>query len=185
MIGKKNLDFRILHRFGLVNDGIKEMFGLDHARMRMGFDYGLGKNFTVGIGRSTLRKEFDLFAKARVLQQQTGSKNIPLSLVLNGAAFIWTEDYFGTKDLDGLDRFSWMAQLIAGRKFSNSFSLQASVMFLTQTLAPITDESENNLAAGLAGRIALGKRTALIFDYNRVLNNRYEIIRKIGGGGMG
>ena len=28
-IGKGVLDFRILHRFGPVNDGIKEFFGLD------------------------------------------------------------------------------------------------------------------------------------------------------------
>jgi len=30
-----------MHRFGKINDGGYEFFGLDNATMRMGFDYGL------------------------------------------------------------------------------------------------------------------------------------------------
>jgi hypothetical protein len=69
MLPKGNLDFRILHRFGPVKNGIKDFFGLDDAYMRMAFDYGLSDNLMIGAGRSTFRKEFDVFAKARVLQQ--------------------------------------------------------------------------------------------------------------------
>src|SRR5438477_3794158 len=63
LIGKGVLDVRILHRFGLVSNGAKEFFGLDQANMRMGFDYGLLTNLTIGIGRSTLNKELDGFIK--------------------------------------------------------------------------------------------------------------------------
>src|SRR5215213_8914384 len=35
------LDFRILHRFGNVNQGISEFFGLDKATIRLGLDYGI------------------------------------------------------------------------------------------------------------------------------------------------
>src|SRR5687768_5147143 len=73
MIGKNVLDFRILHRFGRLNLGPREMWGLDQARMRIGFDYGLGKHVTIGIGRSTLQKEFDGFIKTRLVQQSKGS----------------------------------------------------------------------------------------------------------------
>ena len=76
MLHKGNLDFKILHRFGFLNDGAKEFFGLDQASMRMGFDYGISDNFTVGIGRSTLRKELDIFVKTRLVQQSIGQKNI-------------------------------------------------------------------------------------------------------------
>ena len=64
-LGKGVLDFRILHRFGVIKDGYKELFGLDQASMRMGFDYGVTKNFTIGIGRSTFNKEVDGFVKYR------------------------------------------------------------------------------------------------------------------------
>src|SRR5438105_12904534 len=69
MLAKGNLDFRILHRFGRVNSGIKQWFGLDAAQMRIAFDYGITDNFMIGGGRSTYRKEFDGFAKWRVFQQ--------------------------------------------------------------------------------------------------------------------
>src|SRR5437764_5383828 len=40
------LDFRILHRFGTVNNGISDFYGLDEASMRLGLDYGLTNNLT-------------------------------------------------------------------------------------------------------------------------------------------
>src|SRR5215213_5837282 len=53
------MDMRILHRFGNINHGAYELFGLDNATMRMGFDFGISKNLMVGIGRSTNKKELD------------------------------------------------------------------------------------------------------------------------------
>src|SRR5690349_14160747 len=55
------MDMRILHRFGNVNKGAYELFGLDNATMRLGFDFGITKNLMLGIGRSTNKKELDGF----------------------------------------------------------------------------------------------------------------------------
>src|SRR3954468_6527537 len=61
------LDFRILHRFGRVNGGAYEFFGLDGpASVRLGLDYGITKDLTVGIGRSSFNKELDGFLKYRI-----------------------------------------------------------------------------------------------------------------------
>ena len=58
------LDFRILHRFGRINGGAYEFFGLDGpATVRLGLDYGISDDFTLGIGRSTFNKELDGFVK--------------------------------------------------------------------------------------------------------------------------
>lgn len=51
-IGKGVMDFRILHRFGEINSGANNLFGLDQANMRFGFDFGILKNLTIGVGRS-------------------------------------------------------------------------------------------------------------------------------------
>src|SRR6476469_9411606 len=76
------LDFRILHRFGLVSGGPYEFFGLDGgAAVRLGLDYGITSNFGVGIGRSS-NKELDGFVKYRLIQQSTGPSASPVSLVL-------------------------------------------------------------------------------------------------------
>src|SRR5215213_10100374 len=66
------LDFRILHRFGNVNQGISEFFGLDKATIRLGLDYGISNNLTIGIGRGSYKKEIDGFLKFRAVQQSTG-----------------------------------------------------------------------------------------------------------------
>src|SRR6476620_6398224 len=76
LIGKGVLDVRILHRFGSINGGVSELFGLDQASMRLGFDYGLGKNLTIGIGRTTFKKEFDGFVKWRLVSQATGGSPV-------------------------------------------------------------------------------------------------------------
>jgi hypothetical protein len=55
-VGAGILDFKILHRFGAINQGGYEFFGLDQATMRIGLDYGITKNLMIGIGRSTFQK---------------------------------------------------------------------------------------------------------------------------------
>jgi hypothetical protein len=63
------LDFRILHRFGRINGGAYEFFGLDGpATVRLGLDYGISNKLTIGIGRSTFNKELDGFLKYRPVQ---------------------------------------------------------------------------------------------------------------------
>ena len=90
MLGKGVLDLRILHRFGPVNQGVNQFFGLDQASMRLGFDYGITKNFTVGIGRTTTNKELDGFLKYRLVQQSKGPGSFPLSIVLVAGMSIQT-----------------------------------------------------------------------------------------------
>lgn len=41
------MDFRILHRFGQLDQGYKNFFGFDQASMRMGFDFGILNNLMV------------------------------------------------------------------------------------------------------------------------------------------
>ena len=83
-VGAGILDFRILHRFGQLSDGAYNLFGLDQASMRLGLDYGITKNWMVGIGRSTFEKQYDAFTKVRLLSQTTGGKNFPISVSYAG-----------------------------------------------------------------------------------------------------
>ncbi len=68
------MDLRILHRFGQLDQGYKNFFGLDQASMRLGFDFGILKNLMVGVGRSTYKKELDAYF--RWLVQQKADKKV-------------------------------------------------------------------------------------------------------------
>ncbi len=63
------MEMIIGHRFGRLNGGAYELFGLDQANIRIGLDYGIKKYLNIGIGRSSLGKEFDGFIKLRIFNQ--------------------------------------------------------------------------------------------------------------------
>ena len=169
MLPKGNLDFRILHRFDPVNGGVKEWFGLDGAYMRMSFDYGITNNLMVGIGRSTFRKEIDYFLKTRVFQQSRGPGSIPFSLLIAIGSTIWTESSDPYKT-SVTDRTAHYIQIIAGRKFSEKFSLQLSPIIVHRNLIEIGDNDNTIFAIGGGARFKVSKRIAFTVDYHHPVN---------------
>jgi hypothetical protein len=171
LIGKGVLDVRILHRFGLLSNGAENFFGLDQASMRMGFDYGITNNLTVGVGRSTLNKELDAFLKFRFVRQAEGGSPVSVVWVSGGTVqtMKWTDttrkNYFSS-------RIAYYHEVIIGRKFSNAFSLQLSPVFVHRNLVTNADDENNTWALGIGGRLKLTKRTAFVVDYHPILAGR-------------
>ncbi len=174
MLAAGALDFRILHRFGKINQGFDEFFGLDNATMRMGFDYGVTKNITVGVGRSTFKKELDGFIRYRILWQSTGPKAIPFSLIwTSGIMRNGLENPLSDPDLKVTQerRLSYFHQLIIGRKFSERFSLQLSPILVHANLVDNILIPNDLFALGLGARYKFTKRMALVLDYTFPFNN--------------
>ncbi|MCG8327614.1 MAG: DUF5777 family beta-barrel protein [Chitinophagales bacterium] len=167
------LDIKISHRFGTLNRGAYELFGLDNATIRIGGDYGITDQLTVGIGRSSFEKTYDGFVKYKFLRQSTGKKVMPISAALFASAAIkslkWQnpdrENYFSS-------RLYYSYQLIVGRKFSESFSLQLSPTLVHRNLVRTKDESHDVYALAAAGRIKLSKRVAANAEYIYVFDNQ-------------
>jgi hypothetical protein len=178
MLPKGNLDVRIMHRFGVMKNGIKDLFGLDFASMRMGFDYGITNNITIGVGRSTSLKDIDAFGKIRFLQQtKGGSKNIPVSLALAAGFIITTQEALVAPKPSLTDRSSYYFQALIGRKFSNKFSAQLSPMLVVNNL-PLNPTDDNEIF-GLGGglRYKVSKRIAITADYHYVIGKLDAAIR--------
>jgi hypothetical protein len=74
------LDVRISHRFGTLNSGGYNFFGLDQSNIHLGLEYGILNWLMIGVGRSEYEKTYDGFAKFSILRQSTGAKNMPVSL---------------------------------------------------------------------------------------------------------
>jgi Membrane bound beta barrel domain (DUF5777) len=168
MLAKGNLDFRILHRFGFVSAGVKQLFGLDAASMRLSFDYGITNNIMIGIGRSTFRKEIDAFIKGRILQQTTGAKVMPISLLVAAGYAVNTEESFAVvnKPKNIVDRSAYYIQTIIGRKFSSKFSLQLSPIFVHTNFPVNSTDDQDIFAMGGGARYKVSKRVALTLDYH-------------------
>jgi hypothetical protein len=171
-IGKGVLDLRILHRFGFINSGANNLFGLDQARMRLGFDYGITKNLTVGIGRSTYQKELDGMIKYRIVQQQTGARNIPLSVVwVSGIVTNTTKTADDEPTKTVTDRTGYYHEIILGRKFTENFSLQVSPTWIHRNAVSSSSADEKNqvFATGIGARYKISKRIAIVADYDYII----------------
>lgn len=170
MIGAGMMDFRILHRFGPVSQGIGDLFGLDQASMRFGFDFGINKNLTIGIGRTTFKKELDGFLKYRFIQQSTGYKSAPVSLVGVAGMSVYTyKNPDPSKPLSFNDRSGSYFQMIVGRKFNNNFSMQISPTLVHRNVVAANDANDI-FALGFGARYKFSKRMAFVVDYSYVAN---------------
>lgn len=165
-VGKGVLDVKISHRFGKINGGGYELFGLDNATMRMGFEYGITNYLMAGIGRSTYQKTYDAFFKIKILRQSKGKHNMPVTLSYVPTVAVKTlklsnpaqKDYFSS-------RLFFTHQLIVGRKFSENTSLQMMPTFSHRNIVPLAGDPNDLLAIGIGGRQKLSKRVSLNFEY--------------------
>lgn len=173
-VGKGILDIRINHRFGALDGGFNEFFGLDNAVTRLGADYGINDWLMIGIGRSTYLKEADGFLKVRLLRQ-TDDNRMPVSVSYLGAASVQgvkqLQNPAGT-DYPFSNRLGYVNQLLIARKFSGEFSLQLMPTHVHNNFVLYADEPNDIFALGAGGRIKLSKRLALTAEYYHQLGDR-------------
>ena len=167
-VGSGVLDLRISHRFGYINTGIYELFGLDQATMRLGLDYGISKRWMIGIGRSTYQKQLDGFMKYKLLQQSRGATPVTVSAVTSVM-------YKTLKFTDPLrenyltSNLFYSAQLLIGSKISEGVSLQLMPTVIHHNLVPSSEDSNDIFSVGAGGRFKLSKRISFNAEYYYLL----------------
>ncbi len=166
-VGVGVLDFKILHRFGAINQGGYELFGLDQATMRMGLDYGLTKRWMFGVGRSTYQKQYDGFLKFKVLQQQTGLKEVPV-----GISWVSTAMYKSLRSAPNAqyieyntDKISYAHQLLIARKFNDYFSMQITPTIIHYNLVEKSSLPNDFKSVGISMRQRISKRVNITGEY--------------------
>lgn len=167
---KQNLQFLIMHRFGKLNQGAYELFGLDNASIRFGLDYGISDRLSVGIGRSSLDKAFDGSVKWKILQQY--NTGMPISVSLNEVVSNYTQKYADKPYLDAKYRTSYTSQLLIARKFSRNLSLELMPSWIHYNLTPTPDDKTNVFVMSAGGRMKITKRMSIDAEYNYLLPNQ-------------
>ena len=158
---KGELEFIIAHRFGRINSGIDEFFGLDGANVRFSLEYGLSDRLTAGIGRNSLQKVYDGFLKYRVLSQ---SANTPVTISWFSNMAIRTQDNLDFAEDDFASKVSYTHQVLIARKFNEDFSFQFSPTYIHRN--KVLENQENDIIAlGLGGRYKLSSRVSLNAEY--------------------
>ncbi len=171
------LDFRISHRFGRINSGAYEFFGLDQSNVHFSLEYGILKWLMVGVGRGSYEKTFDGFAKFTVLRQSTGERVMPVSVSVFSSVALktlrWSDptitNYFTS-------RLSYVGQVLIARKISTDFSFQLTPSYVHRNLVATELDPNDLFALGAGGRMKLTKRISLNAEYYYLANpkNLYE-----------
>jgi hypothetical protein len=166
------LDVIFMHRFGRINTGAYELWGLDEAWIRLGAEYSISNSFTLGLGRSSYEKTYDGFIKYKFLKQTSGVKNFPFSSTAFASMAINTlKPVDPDMDIQFSSRVSYTYQVLFARKFNKKLSLQLTPTLVHHNLVDTPDENNDIFALGFSGRHKIGKRMAVTFEYFYQFNN--------------
>jgi Membrane bound beta barrel domain (DUF5777) len=161
----------IQHRFGLLETGSYDFFGLDGAIPRFGFDYGFTNWLSGGIGRSLgfYEKTYDFELKAAILKQN--ESNIPVSLSYYTSVMYNTlQGAFPEGHNSTGSRFSFASQIFIARN-QGIFSLQVAPVWLHSNYDINNGSKLDIYAVDLAGRIRFAEKFGFIAEYVGILTN--------------
>jgi hypothetical protein len=168
---KGSLEFIITHRFGRLNSGGYELWGLDASSIRIGLEYGITDRLGVGIGRSSFDKTFDYYAKYKLLRQ---SKEVPVTISALATASFKASMREEFPTLNTGDKMSYVAQMLIARKFSSKVSFQIMPSFLHQKTVDKDTVVNNLLSLGMGGRVKITRSMAVIGEYYLRLNEKKD-----------
>lgn len=194
LASKGDFYFIVAHRFGFIDKGFDDFFGLDNANTQLKFLYGVNDWLTVHLARSGFQETYDLAAKYRLFSQI--ENGFPVTIVGFNSIAINTElkgeDY---PKLKFENRLSYISQLLISRKFSEKLSLEiAPTVFHENTLRDILDpnnavispnpQDNTQFAVGIGGRYKFASRWSINVDYaahlNRTSQSNYKNPLSIG-----
>ena len=162
----KELEFIISHRFGRINLGFDELFGLDKSNIRFSLEYGVNNNLTVGLGRSSFEKTYDGFLKYSLLKQKTGSNSFPFAVSLFGSVAVKTlKDYDPADKRTFAESLFYVGQVLIAKKVSPSFSFQVTPTYVHRNTVRIAADPHDIFAVGLGTRMKLTKRVSFNSEY--------------------
>jgi hypothetical protein len=185
--GKRVLEYRISHRFGDINSGGANAFGLDGgASIRMGLEYCFDGRLNVGLGRTNINKTVDGYAKYRLMRQTVGKQN-PLSITLLAATY-----YITAKDpnaaVNGYNRYdpatnrmSYCFQAMFARKFGDRLSIQLAPTMVHFNLVERAVDKNDMFALAFVGRVKITKRMAFTAEYAYRLTTNYAAQKDAAG----
>jgi hypothetical protein len=186
MGAKGEFQFMISHHFSEMynkNAGAQvgaQLLGINSgvAFTYLSFDYSFTKWLNLGVAAAGSSK-FEGFAKIKLVRQQTGLKNIPVSVAWYSLANV---NAGPDKSLTFVgDRYNYVNQLLISRKFNNKLSLQIMPTVVHFNKIPYGINNDNEVySIGFGGKYKLSDLVNLDVEYARQLN-MYENIMTSNG----
>ncbi|HEY5691440.1 MAG TPA: DUF5777 family beta-barrel protein [Cyclobacteriaceae bacterium] len=159
----KTLEFDMQHRFGTVENGISDLYGIyaPGANIRLGFSYTPISNLSVGFGFMKLKKIVDLNAKYSIIKQRR-DWSIPVSVTYYGNTAIDTR---APENFDKeVHRLSFYNELIIAARITPKISLQISPSFSHHNAVDSLYQNDM-IAVAIAGRYKFSAQSSILVGY--------------------
>ena len=169
LTAKKEMTLIVAHRFGSLENGLDNFFGLDDAVTRLNFIYGLTDNINISASRSSNQKIYETAIKYNILKQQ--NNGFPFTLVGYHSLNINTSyDKANLPKLKFQNRLGYTIQAIMARKMNKNLSLEFIPTFFHDNLVFDPNQDNSQYALGFGGRYKISKRWSFNADYGLHLN---------------
>ena len=166
------LDVRISHRFGKLNTGAYNLWGLDEANIHLGLEYGITDWVMVGVGRDRYERTYDGFLKFSLFRQSKGKRNMPVSLSFVSSVAYGTQKWTGEGTLNASDRMSYVEQLLIARKFNERFSVEINPTYMHRNTILIETDPNDLWSLGGGFRFKLTTRFSFNAEYYYIIPPR-------------
>lgn len=173
---KKTFEFDIQHRFGTIENGYDDFWGLyAPSNIRLGFGYTPIDNLMVSVGFSKFNLLWDFNIKYAIFKEQ-GERPFPVSITYFGNMAVDTRD--GENFVNNTDRFSFFNQIMVAKKLTRDFSVQGSLNYshMNAVEGYVNEEGEvegkmknDHISFSLVGRYKISDAFAFIADYDQPL----------------
>lgn len=164
-VGKSKFRIEILHRFGTVENGIEDIYGVyAPSNISMGIGYGISDRFEIEFQTEKNNKVQELGVKYKILQQNISDTSL-ISLTYNFGLSVDAHDssYFG-ENYEFSDRFSYTNQIIASRQFMYKIMTMMTLSYIHSNTVDQTvqhDKMELNTAVGYK----ISKKNSVFVNY--------------------
>jgi len=162
----KSLEFVIQHRFGTMENGISDLYGIfGAANTRLGLNYSITDWLQLGFGTAKVNKLQDFGLKINLLQQSR-DKKVPLSVTYYGNLAIDArdEENFGIS-YEFNDRLTFFNELLLTRKFANWFTFSFGGSF-THFNSVASLMEHDKIALHFLGRFKISEQSSVMFNYD-------------------
>jgi hypothetical protein len=183
---KGTMQFMVSHHFSYLwnkdagSQNLAQFFGINSgvARTYLSFDYSPQSWLNLGVALAGSSK-YEGWAKFKLLRQQTGVKNIPVSVVLYSMMNVNTATNADVTFAG--NKFSFMNQLLIAHKFSDKLSLQLMPTWIHFNIVPYgINNSHEVFSLGMAAKYKATSTLNVTLEYARQLNMYKNIITKNG-----
>ena len=171
---KGTLQMDIMHRFGTVNNGYKDSYGIyAPSNIRIGMSYAPIDNLNVGFGFTKAHMTWDINAKYALIKQMN-SGGWPVSITYFGNVAVDTRA--AENFVNSTDRLSFFNQIIIARKVTDNFSIQVAPSlshfnavdgYLNEDGVLVGKMSHDHIAVSVGARYKITQGTVIMVNYDQ------------------